>query len=158
MDHGCLNGEFLLRKAGEELWIHPNMQEAELTGSGFYLKHAAELQDLKNGYLWHRLGRVEWSGSSFHAMLCFHKSVLTALHLSVDGPEFPTSWEDWSEQAELTRKKRHDALLLEHFGKKPDTRRSRPYPYVEYRCPWGSAISSYDPRSASSSIGIHYGC
>lgn len=151
-----LNGEFMLNKAGEELLVHPRMQEAELLISNFYIKHTAELQDMKNGYLWHRLGQVEWSGISFHAMLCFHESTLTALHLSLDGLEFPQSWEDWTEQAELLRKHKSDALLLERFGRKPDIRRNHPYPYVEYQFPWGTVSSSYDPRAASSSIAIQY--
>jgi hypothetical protein len=54
------------------------------------------------------------------------------------------SWDDWSEKKERARKKSHDRWLKTLLG-------SPPYEY-----PWGAVTSSFNPRSASSSIVISY--
>ncbi len=58
---------------------------------------------------------------------------------------FGASWDDWSEEKELARKAWHDDWL------KRTSTITAPRKYV-----WGRVASSYDERSADSSIEVTY--
>jgi hypothetical protein len=81
---------------------------------------------------------VEWACNVF-----FFQECLTRLSLAIYEPT-SGGWNGWSEAQELILKRRHDDLLLRELGPPP------------YRYCWGEVFSNYDPRSASSSIGITY--
>jgi len=68
---------------------------------------------------------------------------LKRLSLSIYDPA-AGGWASWSEAHELLLQKRHDDILLRALGVPP------------YRYSWGEVLSTYDPRSASASIGISY--
>ncbi|WP_378154668.1 hypothetical protein [Chungangia koreensis] len=55
-----------------------------------------------------------------------------------------SSWNSWSEQRELERKKEHDILLEKLIGN------------TSCKYTWGEITSDYDPRSGSSMITIRY--
>lgn len=150
------HGQLKLHEGSRRLLLHYGLTEQQLTDSDMYKHLSVEVRDLGNGYVWHNLGRIHLSDMPFYITLCFHTPRLVCAYLSADRPDFPTSWEEWSEEAELVKKQMHDRFLMEMLGRQPDVRRSHPYPYVEYRLSWGTVNSSYDPRSAASTIGIHY--
>jgi hypothetical protein len=54
------------------------------------------------------------------------------------------SWDSWSEQHELQRKKEHDRLLEKLIGN------------TSRKFSWGEITSDYDPRSGSSMITVRY--
>jgi hypothetical protein len=59
---------------------------------------------------------------------------------------FGTSWDEWSEEKELQRKRFHDSWLNEVLG-------NERYPY-DY--PWGRVASVYDPKAGFSYVSIKY--
>lgn len=59
------------------------------------------------------------AGHPFIIAFYFNGSVLTDLELSSDDNKFGTSWEDWSEERELERKKFHDTWLNNVLGDAP---------------------------------------
>jgi hypothetical protein len=67
------------------------------------------------------------------------------LSLTINDKNDLLSWEGWSEEREMKRKAVHDSWLIQELGEDP------PYNYE-----WGLIKSYYEPRSASSSIGITY--
>lgn len=149
-------GQLELREGGRRLLLHNGLTEQQLTSSDMYKHLSVEVRDLGNGNVWHNLGYIQVSNMPFYVSLCFRTPCLVCAYLSADRPDFPKSWEEWSEEAELVKKQLHDRFLVDMLGRQPDARRSHPYPYVEYRMAWGTVNSSYDPRSAASTIGIHY--
>ena len=64
------------------------------------------------------------------------------LKISIDG-KMP-SWDNWSEEGELRIKDMHDMWLKKNVGDPP------------YNYSWGTIYSTYDPRSASSSMGVRF--
>ncbi|WP_051289896.1 hypothetical protein [Paenibacillus massiliensis] len=149
-------GQLELCEGNRKLLLHNGLTEQQLTDSDMYKHLSVEVRDLGNGNVWYNLGCIHLSGMPFYVSLCFRTPCLVCAYLSADRPDFPKSWEEWSEEAELVKKRLHDRILMDMLGRQPDVRRSHPYPYIEYQLAWGTVISSYDPRSAASSIGIHY--
>jgi hypothetical protein len=81
---------------------------------------------------------IQWACNVF-----FFNGWLKRLSLSIYESD-AVGWDNWSEAQELLTKKRHDDVLFHTLGSAP------------YRYPWGEVFSTYDPRSGSASIGIHY--
>jgi hypothetical protein len=79
---------------------------------------------------------------AFRMTLRFEGDRLATVALSLVASEAPG--DAWSERAALLVKRRHDAWLSRRIG-------SPPYAYA-----WGRIESTYDPRSASSSIVVSY--
>jgi hypothetical protein len=75
--------------------------------------------------------------------LCFQNERLENVELQNDDPAFGTSWDDWSEAKELSRKQSHDRWLNKCVGGRRNF-------------PWGEVWSGYDERGGSSSIVIRY--
>ena len=84
------------------------------------------------------------AGHPFIITLYFKRSTLTNLELFADDDQFGTSWDDWSEEKELERKKFHETWLKSVLGDPP------------YHYDWGSVESHYDAKGGSSSISIKY--
>jgi hypothetical protein len=80
----------------------------------------------------------------FTVVLGFEDDALHSIRLS-DRAYASSSWDDWSEENELRRKKAHDAWLSSTLGAPP------------YDCAWGSISSLYDVRGGSASIVVTYG-
>ncbi|MCM3206172.1 hypothetical protein [Paenibacillus illinoisensis] len=141
----------------DSLKLYSGLTEEELKASSFYRENSTEVQKLTTGYTWYKFkSDASADGKAFYLALCFHQSRLVQASLALDGEEFPSSWDDWTEAGEMKRKLAHDEWLREQIAAAPQINRSKPYPYMEYRLPWGSIYSSYDPRSASASIGITF--
>ena len=80
----------------------------------------------------------------FVALLFNPEGRLSIVSLSLSTDDIIPSWENWSEERELNNKSLNDKWLRKSIGKPP------------YNYSWGTIDSSYDPRSASSSIVIAY--
>lgn len=136
--------------------IYPTLTLEELLDSSWYFNYFTELRDMNTEYVWYSFHNVPICSKLFSLALSFKSSVLDSVIMSIDGDQYGTSWDDWTEAKELSRKQAHDRLLYKELQRQPDVQRSRPYPYNEYHMDYGTITSSYDPRSASSSISIHY--
>jgi hypothetical protein len=60
-----------------------------------------------------------------------------------DHGEIP-SWDNWTIEKQMEKKRKHDAWLINEIGLPP-------YEYY-----WGGISSNYDPRSGSSTITVRY--
>ena len=72
------------------------------------------------------------------------KRFLSMITMSILDSNNFTSWETWSENAQVDKKAKHDSWLLKSFGPPP------------YKFRWGEISSQFDPRSASSYITVRY--
>ncbi|WDF52121.1 hypothetical protein PQ460_06830 [Paenibacillus sp. KACC 21273] len=143
-------------EVNQERAIYPALTLAQVLQSQWYNDYFTEIRDMNNGYVWYSFQDVPISSHVFSVSLLFQNSVFRMTMMSISDPKYGQSWDDWTEAKELQRKQEHDALLRQELERKPDVRRSKPYPYIEYKVAYGSISSSYDPRSASSSISITY--
>ncbi|GEM_PF-829307 len=118
----------------------------------------SESREMGNGYRWHTIKNVRFAEDrrSFSLSAGFREGHLFQAMLALSSPTYGSSWEDWTESKELRRKVDHDRFLAEYLGRDPDLKRSKPYPSITYVFPWGTVFSSYDPRSASSTIHISW--
>jgi len=78
-------------------------------------------------------------------ILYFSGNTIEMVSLTVLDDMYGTSWDDWSEEKEMERKKYHDEWLEFYIDLKS------PYSF-----PWGEIISVYDSRTGGSSIFIKY--
>lgn len=140
----------------QERAIYPDLSLEQLLASQWYSEYFTEIRDMQNGYIWYTFQNVPISSQLFSLSLLFQSSVLNMVIMSVSDAKYGQSWDDWTEEKELQRKQQHDAFLNKELQRQPDVRRWKPYPYIEYKVAYGRIQSSYDPRSASSSISITY--
>ncbi|RSD28496.1 hypothetical protein [Mesobacillus subterraneus] len=84
----------------------------------------------------------EISGKGFLVTLFFNEGKLKEVHLSevING----LSWDNWSEDVEMTKKESHDQWLSTILGEEP------------YIYSWGQVESVFDKKGCVSSIIIRY--
>jgi len=82
------------------------------------------------------------SGKTFLITLFFYNGKLKEVHLSevING----LSWDNWTEDVEIAKKKSHDQWLLTFLGKEP------------YDYSWGHVESIFDKKGCVSSIILRY--
>src|ERR1700709_914285 len=87
----------------------------------------------------------------------FHGETLLTLSLWIIDPNGSKSWDDWSIEKEQAAQARNEAWLARILRPPHESFPRGPYPDGKcYRFEWGVIQSSYDPRSASSSLIISY--
>lgn len=84
----------------------------------------------------------EINGKEFLITLYFNNEKLKKIHLSeaIKG----LSWDNWSEEVEINKKKSHDQWLLSVLGNEP------------YNYSWGNIESIFDKKGCVSSIILRY--
>jgi hypothetical protein len=87
------------------------------------------------------LPTVQFNNHTFAWSLWFCGSVLQRVLIQCADVEFGSSWSDWSEEREKSRKQLHDSLIRSLLGQDFS---------------WGSVYSDYDSKSGFSSIGVVY--
>ncbi|MGU3373837.1 hypothetical protein [Chryseobacterium sp. M5A1_1a] len=65
-------------------------------------------------------------------------------------------WNDWTEEKEMQIFRRNNKFLEMILEVLPTEKKKTPYPSCSFNFPWGNIWSVYDPRSASSLMGISY--
>lgn len=145
-----------LEAAGERI-VYPGLTVGELQSTSFYTLNLVSDRSIGNGYEWYHFKDVPiLEQPLFFVSLCFFYGGLHSAVLSVQGKEYPTSWEDWTVEGELRRYGSHKLILAKELSRKPDYERKEPYPYLEYRYEWGRVSSYQDPRSGSTAISFTY--
>jgi hypothetical protein len=92
----------------------------------------------------YKLKRFPVQDTEFIVVLFFADQRLTTVSLFDALPELTGgSWDDWSEEKEMARKRRHEEWLARWD-----------LPIGTY--PWGTVDSVYDPRSGASDIWVTY--
>jgi hypothetical protein len=92
------------------------------------------------------LPKVEIRGHPFYRILYFLGGCLHQMFMGSTHVQFGQSWNDWSREKEMARKRFHDSLLAEIFGEVKE----------RYEFPWGSVASYYDIKGDASQIVITY--
>jgi hypothetical protein len=94
------------------------------------------------GWHWYHL---QFSDAPYYigVNLGFFQERLRTYHFGWSMGSQLQSWDDWSEAVELQRAQEFEKWLTQQVG------RARTFA-------WGTAWAGYDPRSAGSSIVIHY--
>jgi hypothetical protein len=148
------SGEIIILE--NDMIIKPSVKRPEVLSSKFFKGFFDRENDMKNGYRWYYFKPISICNRNIRFYLCFHNEELDSVHFCEAGVEFPLSWEDWSESAEIKRKLNHDHFLKQILKQKPDQDSLKPYPSTEYEYKWGTILSCYDPRSGQSSVIIRY--
>lgn len=156
-------GRFVVRTAGGEISIHPSLTRAE-----FEAHPAAGIVRWTHhpGSTVARLPRVEILGRCCTFEVRFEPHVLARasifIHLDADG----SSWDDWTLEQEMARKRAHDALAQDLFGTpltpRPiqlDAKSISPlFPDEQWprwaEFPWGRIVSSYDSKGGFSQLWV----
>ncbi len=93
------------------------------------------------GMVNYRIHSVELKNERFGMLFGFHEGFLVSMALFSKRPEFPQSWDRWTEEGILAEKKFYDAFLAKNHVKQGN------YDF-------GSIISIYDPKGGFSHINI----
>lgn len=104
-----------------------------------------EIRDMGNGYKWLDIYNLQINREYYILSLCFEKNVLTMLTITVNGEPFNlnSDYDSWDQRDEKRVFKYHERWLKKRFGRKREFL-------------WGNVWAEYDPRSASSSMGLRY--
>ncbi|ROI03833.1 hypothetical protein EGI16_10290 [Chryseobacterium sp. G0240] len=136
--------------------LYKGMRLDQLKQTDFYKVNYHNMWDVKTGYFWYYFKTVEVKGYQLHFSLCFFEDQLHSLHMNTWESSDAKDWNEWTEEKEMQVFYRNNKFLTLLLGIPPTRKKKTPYPSVSFRFPWGSIWSVYDPRSASSLMGISY--
>lgn len=131
-----------IKIANKDFLINSKLTQKEFLDSIMYNE---VLSQDNNSYTNYNLHPQSIGNSKFMITLIFNpngKIFMARLRMQI-GENLP-SWSNWSENGEHEMKEQHDNWLESNIGNPP------------YNYSWGTISSSYDPRSASSSITFAY--
>ncbi|MCJ7935256.1 MAG: hypothetical protein MUW56_16935 [Chryseobacterium sp.] len=148
------NGVIELKAFGTRLY--KGMSYDQLKQTDFYQEKYHTMRDIKTGYLWYSFDPIEIQGYQLYFNLCFLGDQLHSIHMNTWEKSDAQDWNEWTEEKEVKVFYRNNKFLSSVLPTPPPQKKKTPYPRVSYLFPWGSIWSVYDPRSASSLMGIHY--
>jgi len=97
-----------------------------------------------NGYRWIYFDKVLIDGLFFNIGLCFKNEKLKLIDFGFQPQKIESSsWDNWSEQTELSLRDKYDEWLTNEIGTKRNFS-------------WGKVRAFYDPRGGYTSISINY--
>ncbi len=148
------NGNIILKE--HHLQIEKGMQLKDLQQTEFYKNYNNGMRDVKTGYFWYYFDAVDVKGYKLSFDLCFLGDTLDKIFMNTYEESDAKTWNDWSEAKEMKVFERNNQFLSMILGVQPTKKKKTPYPTCTFNFPWGNAWSVYDPRSATSFMGIHY--
>jgi hypothetical protein len=117
---------------------------SELSESEVSLMSDVNQRDMKNGYVWYALPPVEVIGEKIVFDLCFFKSKIQSLNMSISNPEkYGGSWSDFSERKEKLRAKDTE-MWLSNIG------------YQVGKYSWGEIWAGYDSKGGFGHAVVRY--
>jgi cation diffusion facilitator CzcD-associated flavoprotein CzcO len=113
--------------------------------AALFLGESQAVEDMATGWQWLTVRNVCVDHRYFLLSFGFYHDQLRSLQLifSPDRYALNSSWEDWSEQHELTQLKVLQQWLHAELGREGDF-------------PWGTVTADYDAKGGSSSVTIQY--
>jgi hypothetical protein len=103
------------------------------------------IRETTNAYSLYVLSPQRIKNERFSVFLSFNpEGMLEFISLSILPEQTLPSWESWSKESEIKRKKLNDEWLKKQIGLPP------------FKYEWGEIVSQFDPRSGSSAIIIRY--
>ncbi|WP_312553326.1 hypothetical protein [Empedobacter brevis] len=148
------NGIVTLKKYN--LQLRKGMLLEDLQQTEFYKKYTNGMRDVKTGYFWYYFKAINVDGYQLTLNLCFLGNQLDRIFMNTHEESDAKTWDDWTEQKEMNVFHRNTTFLSHILGIPPTRKKKTPYPSCSFRFSWGSVWSVYDPRSASSFMGINY--
>ncbi|QIF03325.1 hypothetical protein [Roseimicrobium sp. ORNL1] len=137
-------------KSGQVLLPYEGLRIDPSLTRGEYLASAQATQGeevVKNGpYCSFRLPPVALGDHTFGCILGFYGRTLDRVSIGCADAVYGTSWDDWTLDREMAKKKIHDALLRKALG----------LFWRRWTYKWGRVWSGYDPKGAHSSIIVTY--
>lgn len=128
-------------RLGENLFTYKMTFEEALNLSSDF---KSETLDHKNGYKWINLKEIELNDSFFHFGLCFKNDNLDYIDFGFSSlDELKKTWEDWTEENELSKKELYEKWLTDNLSRKRKFK-------------WGKIETYYDPRGGTTGIIIKY--
>lgn len=119
---------------------HATTREQFLRSS---LAQGANLQVKNEPYCSWQLKPTEWNDKWWTVVLYFEDEKLYQILLTASEHEIGQGWQSWSEEMEKSRKEYYSVVLEQLLG-------------TMRRFPWGSIETSYDGKSGSSCMIVHY--
>lgn len=136
--------------------LYKGMLLEQLQQTGLYKEKYHTMWDVKTGYFWYYFNTIETLGYQVYLHLCFWGEQLHSLHMNTWEKEDAKDWNEWTEKKEMQVFGRNNTFLTLLLGMPPTRKKKTPYPSYSFVFPWGNIWSVYDPRSASSLMGINF--
>lgn len=136
--------------------LYKGMKFDQLKQTDFYKEKYHSMRDVKTGYFWYYFKNIEITGYQLSFSLCFFGDQLDIIHMSTWEKTDAKDWNDWTEEKEMRVFHRNNTFLTRILEMLPTQKKKTPYPSCTFNFPWGNVWSVYDPRSASSLMGINF--
>ncbi|WP_114821224.1 hypothetical protein [Chryseobacterium sp. KLBC 52] len=136
--------------------LYKGMSLDQLKQSDFYKEKFHTLRDVKTGYYWYYFKSIEIAGYQVSFSLCFFGDQLDIIHMNTSEKTDAKDWNEWTEEKEMNVFRRNNTFLTKVLGISPTQKKKNPYPSCTFKFLWGNVWSVYDPRSASSFMGISF--
>lgn len=148
------NGTLELKEFNTQLYKGISLDQLKQTD--FYKEKYQNMWDVKTGYFWYYFKAIDIEGYQLSLSLCFLGDQLHSLHMNTWESTDAKDWNEWTEEKEMQVFYRNNKFLALILGILPTRKKKTPYPSCTFNFPWGNVWSVYDPRSASSFMGISY--
>ncbi|PKF74981.1 hypothetical protein [Chryseobacterium sp. PMSZPI] len=136
--------------------LYKGMLFDQLKQTDFYKEKYHNMWDVKTGYFWYYFNTIEIQGYTLYFHLCFLGDQLHSIHMNTWESTDTKDWNEWTEEKEMQVFHRNNRFLSLILGISPAQKKKTPYPNCTYRFTWGNVWSVYDPRSASSLMGVNF--
>lgn len=137
-------------------FLQRGMLLAVLQQTDFYKTCYVNRRDVKTGYFWYYFNAIPVEDSQLCFNLCFSGNHLDHIHMNTLEKTDARTWDEWTEEKEMQVFHRNNKFLSKILERPPSRKSKTPYPSCTFDFPWGNLWSVYDPRSASSIMGISY--
>lgn len=122
----------------------------------FYKEKYQNMWEVKTGCFWYYFKAIEVENHQLSFSLSFWEDQLYSIHMNTWESTDVKDWNEWTEEKEMQVFHRNNKFLTLILGIPPTRKKKIPYPSCTFNFPWGNVWSVYDPRSASSFMGINY--
>lgn len=136
--------------------LYKGMSLDQLKQTDFYKEKYHSIWDVKTGYFWYYFKSIEITGYQVSFSVCFFGNHLDLIHMNTWESNDAKDWKDWTEEKEMKVFHRNNTFLTQILERSPTQKKKIPYPSCTFNFPWGNVWSAYNPRSASSLMGINW--
>ncbi|UKB78358.1 hypothetical protein [Chryseobacterium sp. MEBOG07] len=136
--------------------LYKGIKFDQLKQSDFHKEKYHHTWDAKTGYFCYYFKSIEIQRYQVSFSLCFFEDQLDIIHMNTWENGDAKDWNEWTEEKEMKVFYRNNTFLSQILEMSPTQKKKNPYPSCTFKFPWGNVWSVYDPRSASSLMGINF--